>query len=120
MEKRINKPVSGFGSKNLRKPWYLDLFPDSLHPFLTGLFRKDSNEWSRKENEQFEQAVSMAKKLKGVEKSYTEFLKQQWELRTGPLFALIWHVACPQWFKALRSMVVGGPSSIKYFLPIGP
>jgi hypothetical protein len=66
-EKRVNKPVSGFGSSKLRKPWYLDLFPDSLHPFLTGLFRKDSNEWSRKENEQFEQAVSMAKKLKGVE-----------------------------------------------------
>jgi len=65
-EYRVNK-VPVFGSSNLRKNWFLNLFPDSLHPFLKRIFSKDPNEWSRKENEQFEQAVARSEKLKGVE-----------------------------------------------------
>jgi len=64
--KRINK-VPVFGSSNLRKPWYLRWTPESLHPFLKGLFRKNPNEWSDRENEKFMEAMTLAKKLKGVE-----------------------------------------------------
>jgi len=65
-EYRVNK-VPVFGSKNLRKNWFLNLFPDSLHPFLKRIFSKDPNEWSRKEEKQFMQAVARSEKLKGVE-----------------------------------------------------
>ena len=64
---RVNKEVSGFGSSKLRKPWYLRWTPESLHPFLKGLFRKNPNEWSDRENEKFMEAMTLAKKLKGVE-----------------------------------------------------
>jgi len=65
---RVSKvPVSGFGSSKLRKPWYLRMFPESLHPWLKGLFRKNPNEWSENEEKQFMQAMALAKKLEKVE-----------------------------------------------------
>jgi len=64
--KRINK-VPVFGSSNLRKPWYLRWTPESLHPWLKGLFRRNPNEWSDRENEKFMEVMTLAKKLKGVE-----------------------------------------------------
>jgi len=59
---RVNKPVSGFGSEKLRENWFLRTFP-----WVKRILSKNPNEWSDRENEQFMEAMTLAKKLKGVE-----------------------------------------------------